>query len=214
MAGEKAYSLPSTAEHTQKQARSLVFRRLAIFTSLSYLLFILTRHAFLAAGFEGYEFKVRAINWLAGAIQVPTESYDNMDPVGVDPRWETFGKLHEYLATAFPLVHAKLSLQKVNTYGLLFEWTGSDTSLKPLLLAAHQGERIWGRGASDDKSGSIGCLSAIESLLERDFQPTRTVVLAYGFDEEASGRQGAQSLGKAMLEIYGENSIAFVVDEG
>ncbi|KAI3619693.1 gly-x carboxypeptidase [Moniliophthora roreri] len=279
MAGEKAYSLSSTAEYAQEQARpksgrSRAFRRLAIFTGLLYLLFVLTRRAFLAAGFKGCghlfaepgkfghgdsklcsqyselvpkknsalwsslgetfdteEFKIRAIDWLAGAIQVPTESYDNMDPVGVDPRWETFSKLHEYLATAFPLVHAKLDLQKVNTYGLLFEWAGSDTSLKPLLLAAHQGttadewnhppysgffdgERIWGRGASDDKSGLIGSLSAIESLLEGGFQPTRTIVLAYGFDEEARGREGAQALGKAMLETYGENSIAFVVDEG
>lgn len=35
--------------------------------------------------------------------------------------------------------HSTLSLNKVNTYGLLFEWTGSDKSLKPILLAAHQG---------------------------------------------------------------------------
>lgn len=37
------------------------------------------------------------------------------------------------------LRHSTLSLTKVNTYGLLFEWTGSDKSLKPVLLAAHQG---------------------------------------------------------------------------
>ncbi|KAK7060895.1 hypothetical protein VNI00_000628 [Paramarasmius palmivorus] len=284
MTGEKAYSLPSAAEHVQEPAQSkswsCVFRRLAVFVGVSYLLFVSLRKALPESGFAGCshllgksgsskhegaqlcsqysellpeknhalweslgeaigteEFKTRAIDWLAGAIQVPTESYDNMDPVGIDPRWETFGKLHEYLATAFPLVHSNLSLKKVNTYGLLFEWTGTDSSLKPLLLAAHQdvvpvdpktvdewthppysghfdGERIWGRGASDDKSGLIGSLTAIESLLERGFQPVRTIVLAYGFDEEASGREGAQSLGKAMLEIYGENSIAFVVDEG
>jgi hypothetical protein len=35
--------------------------------------------------------------------------------------------------------HSTLSLAKVNTYGLLYEWTGSDKSLKPILLAAHQG---------------------------------------------------------------------------
>ena len=32
-----------------------------------------------------------------------------------------------------------LTLTKVNTYGLLYEWKGSDVSLKPLLLTAHQG---------------------------------------------------------------------------
>jgi hypothetical protein len=35
--------------------------------------------------------------------------------------------------------HESLTLTKVNTYGLLYEWKGSDDSLKPLLLAAHQG---------------------------------------------------------------------------
>ena len=35
--------------------------------------------------------------------------------------------------------HAKLELTKVNTYGLIFVWKGSDRALKPLLLAAHQG---------------------------------------------------------------------------
>ena len=68
-----------------------------------------------------------------------------------------------------------------------------------------KGERIWGRGSSDDKSGLVGILfvlipvsvnfvayydrSAIELLVERKFVPTRTVVLAFGFDEETSGPQ-------------------------
>lgn len=38
--------------------------------------------------------------------------------------------------------HAQLNLTKVNTYGLLYEWEGMDTSLKPLLLTAHQGKEI------------------------------------------------------------------------
>ncbi|KAK1232132.1 hypothetical protein PQX77_004733 [Marasmius sp. AFHP31] len=183
------------------------------------------------------EFKLRAVDWLAGAVKIPTESYDNMDPVGVDPRWETFGKFHEYLETAFPLVHSKLALSKHNTYGLLYEWKGTDPSLKPILLMAHQdvvpvepstvdqwtyppyagyydGKRLWGRGSSDDKSGLIGSLSAVETLLETTFQPTRTILLSFGFDEEASGRQGAQSLADHLLNTLGENSVAFIVDEG
>lgn len=36
--------------------------------------------------------------------------------------------------------HTNLKLTKVNTYGLYYEWKGTDESLKPLLLAAHQGE--------------------------------------------------------------------------
>ena len=68
------------------------------------------------------EYKTRAIEWLGGAVRVPyacflflarnrinctprTESYDDMDPVGVDPRWEVFGPFHDYLLHAFPLVY-------------------------------------------------------------------------------------------------------------
>ena len=35
--------------------------------------------------------------------------------------------------------HKSLALTNVNTYGLLYEWKGSDDSLKPLLLTGHQG---------------------------------------------------------------------------
>jgi hypothetical protein len=31
-----------------------------------------------------------------------TESYDDMQPVGVDPRWEIFGEFHKYLARTLP----------------------------------------------------------------------------------------------------------------
>ncbi|KAM5533864.1 hypothetical protein V8D89_012527 [Ganoderma adspersum] len=182
-------------------------------------------------------FKSRAVEWLGGAVRVPTESYDKMGPVGEDKRWDAFGPFHDYLLNAFPLTHSSLELTKVNTYGLVYVWKGSDASLKPLLLLAHQdvvpvnpdtvdewthppysgyfdGERVWGRGSSDDKSGLIGILSSIESLLEAEFQPTRSVVLGFGFDEETSGFHGAASISKYLEKTYGENSFLLLVDEG
>lgn len=104
-----------------------------------------------------------------------------MLPVGKDSRWEVFAPFHEYLLTTFPNVHATLKLTKVNTYGLVYAWEGTDTSLKPLLLTAHQdvvpvnpesvdewthppfsgyfdGERVWGRGAWDDKGHLISIM--------------------------------------------------------
>ncbi|KAG6866575.1 hypothetical protein C0991_002060 [Blastosporella zonata] len=133
-----------------------------------------------AFGTEG--FKAKAVEWIGGAVRVPTESYDDMGAVGEDPRWDAFAPFHDYLLGAFPLVHSTLKLTKVNTYGLIFTWQGSDASLKPLVLMGHQdvvpvnpetvlewtyppysghfdGERVWGRGSSDDKSGLIGALT-------------------------------------------------------
>ena len=89
-----------------------------------------------------------------------------MAPVDEDPRWAQFDFMHRYLLEAFPLLygfvfyryfwimlskscfvslsldhrHTSLDLTKVNTYGLVYRWEGSDSTLKPLLLAAHQGK--------------------------------------------------------------------------
>lgn len=187
--------------------------------------------------FGSSAFKDRAIGWLSGAVQVPTESYDNMDPVGIDPRWDAFGPFHAYLSQNFPLMHSTLQITKVNTYGLVYAWKGSDESLKPLMLTAHQdvvpvdpstvsdwehppysgfydGEIIWGRGSSDDKSALISIMSTIESFLETQFQPARTILLAFGFDEESDGLNGAGKLAEYLLSTYGENAFAAVVDEG
>ncbi|EPS94576.1 hypothetical protein FOMPIDRAFT_1063152 [Fomitopsis schrenkii] len=182
-------------------------------------------------------FLQRAVELLGGAVRIPTQSYDDLGPIGEDPRWDTFGPFHEYLLKAYPRVHTSLKLTKVNTYGLVYVWDGADEALKPLLLAGHQdvvpvnpdtydswthppfsgyfdGKYVWGRGSWDDKSGLIGILTAIELLLEQGFQPTRTIVLAFGFDEEVSGRQGAAALGDYLLSTYGENAFALLVDEG
>jgi Gly-Xaa carboxypeptidase len=53
---------------------------------------------------EKKRFKELAIERLSGLIQIPSESYDNMPPPGQDPRWETMGQVHDYLAVAFPLM--------------------------------------------------------------------------------------------------------------
>ena len=54
----------------------------------------------------------------------------------------------------------------------------------------------------------------METLLENGFQPKRNLVLAFGFDEESSGLQGAASLAKVLEEKYGKDGIALIVDEG
>jgi Gly-Xaa carboxypeptidase len=66
------------------------------------------KHAKLYEEFGGLietdSYKQRAIGWLAGAVQIPTESYDEMGAIGEDPRWEAFAPFHTYLHGAFPLM--------------------------------------------------------------------------------------------------------------
>jgi Gly-Xaa carboxypeptidase len=72
-------------------------------------------------------------------------------------------------------------------------------------------------------------------LLEGGYQPTRSLVIAHGFDEECGGKvvnrlpsssfsftddffggcpQGAMALGKHLEERYGKDSMLMLVDEG
>ncbi|RDX54278.1 carboxypeptidase S [Lentinus brumalis] len=187
--------------------------------------------------FQDFRYKHRAYKALAGAVQVPTESYDDLGPVGEDKRWETFGELHKYLEATFPDVFGKLEVTKVNTYGIVLRWKGSDASLRPVLVTAHQdvvpvepatvhewihppysgyfdGEWIWGRGSCDDKSDLVASLHAIDALLKQGFKPKRTFVWAYGFDEEAAGTEGAGRLATYLEGQYGTHGFELMLDEG
>ncbi|KAJ7657179.1 carboxypeptidase S [Mycena polygramma] len=179
----------------------------------------------------------RAVSQLSAAVQIPTETFDAMGRVGEDVRWESRQPFVEHLKMTFPLIHATLEVTTINTYGLLYIWPGSERSLKPILLMGHydvvpvppstfeqwthppysghfDGENVWGRGSTDDKSGVIGLMTTIEILLEHNFTPARTIVLSFGFDEEAGGRQGAGYLSQDLLRRFGPNSFAMIVDEG
>ncbi|KAF1967688.1 carboxypeptidase S [Bimuria novae-zelandiae CBS 107.79] len=179
----------------------------------------------------------KSIERLSGAVKIPTQSYDDMGDVGIDPRWDIFHSLGNYLEESFPGVFKTLDVEKVNTHGLLLTWKGSDVGLKPTVLMAHQdvvpvpdatinqwthppfsgywdGKFIWGRGASDCKNQLMGILEAVEALVHAGFEPKRTLVLSFGFDEEISGHRGAGELSKTLIKKYGHRGAAVIVDEG
>lgn len=187
--------------------------------------------------FTSKEFEKESILRLSRAIQLPTESYDDMGDIGKDKRWNIMFDFAAYLEATFPHVYKVLQVETVNVHGLLYTWTGTNKTLKPTLLMAHQdvvpvapatvdswtyppfsghydGKYIWGRGSSDCKNSLIAIMEVIEALLVSDFRPQRTIVLAFGFDEEISGRQGAGRLAPFLLDRYGKDSFATIVDEG
>jgi carboxypeptidase PM20D1 len=169
------------------------------------------------------------IEHLSSAIQCRTIAAD--DPS--ESNDVHFLRLHNLLIDAYPRLHQNLTRQTVNGLSLLYEWRGTDPSLEPVLLLAHQdvvpaesehawlhppfaGQvsdgAVWGRGAIDAKGGLIAICQAIEHLLADGFKPTRTVFLAFGHDEEVGGLQGAS----AISEILAERGIRplFISDEG
>lgn len=183
-------------------------------------------------------YRKASIDKMSKAIQVDTQIFDNQPDVADSPElWAKFQGFHDYLEATFPTVYAKLDVAKVNTYGLVFHWKGSDASLKPLMLTAHQdvvpvqkgtldawtyppfeghcdGENIFGRGAMDCKNVLVAIMETLELLIAQDYKPKRGLIAAFGFDEEASGYRGARPIGKYLEETFGADSVYAIVDEG
>ena len=167
---------------------------------------------------------------LAGALRFPTISVLDGSASGYIP----FLDQQRYLEQTYPLVHSRLQRRRIMDYALLYTWQGSDSSLDPVVLMAHQDvvpveeealvewehppfdgvvadDYIWGRGAMDIKCQMIGILDAVEHLLAEDFKPERTVYLAFGHDEEIGGH-GAKEIAN-FLNDQGIH-LAAVLDEG
>ena len=90
----------------------------------------------------------------------------------------------------------------------------ADKWTHPPFNAYFDGSYLWGRGSSDCKTNLIGILSTVEFLLEKDWKPSRTVILAFGFDEETGGFRGAAKIGEYLEDTWGKDGIEFILDEG
>jgi carboxypeptidase PM20D1 len=163
---------------------------------------------------------------LSAALRFETISYDE----GSDAA--PFESFRTWLVATYPRFHTVARRTVVGGGTLIYEWTGSDPSLPPMVLMAHQDvvpvpqpERwahppfsgaiadgsIWGRGALDDKSALIAILEAAESVIAAGHTPVRSVIFIFGHDEEVGGagaRAAAESLANAKVKA------AFVLDEG
>jgi carboxypeptidase PM20D1 len=168
---------------------------------------------------------------LSQALQIKTVSFGDTLPIDT----AEFLKFRAFMETTYPLMHAHLEKQSFNLFSYVFKWKGKDTVAKPYVLMAHtdvvpveavaeskwtypsfsgkiEKDTIWGRGAVDDKSSAIAIMEAVEALLRDGFVPERTVYLAFGHDEEISGKRGANVFSKWFKEQ--KISPALVVDEG
>ena len=172
-----------------------------------------------------------ALQRFIGAIQIPTESQSG----GERPNQPVMQKMRDYLQQNFPKVHTTMQREVLTDGALLFTWKGRDSSLKPAILMGHMdvvpvpaealplwkhppysGEVaegfIWGRGTFDDKIHVLSLLEAAETLIARRFMPARTILFAFGDDEENGGKYGAQTIVKLLQQRSVQPE--FVIDEG
>lgn len=188
---------------------------------------------------ESVAYQQEIINKLSGIIQIPSESYDDLGPIGKDERWDIFFQVEDYIKASYPTVFRNVKLDHANTHGLILTWEGSvpPSEAKPILMLAHQdvvpvlaenvkdwthppynghfdGEIIWGRGATDDKGYLISIIESLDLLIRSGFKPKRTVILAFGCDEEISGENCGRPISDFLHEQYGDDGIYLIMDEG
>jgi carboxypeptidase PM20D1 len=167
---------------------------------------------------------------LASIIQCETVSMLDDNPASRRPFYELQLKLHEM----YPRLHATLEQMIFNDFTLLYTWKGKNPDLPAAVFMAHQDVvpaapdsleeweyppfsgavadgYVWGRGTLDIKSQVIGLMESVESLLKTDYQPERTIYLAFGHDEEIGGTGT-----KAVVDWFAQREIhpGVVLDEG
>ena len=168
---------------------------------------------------------------LSQAIRIPTVSFDTPHPDSESH----IPELHKLLESSFPLVHTTLKKEIVAGSSLLYTWQGSDASLAPVLLVAHMdvvpieagteskwthppfsGDiadgYIWGRGALDMKHVVMAIMEGAENLLKTGYRPKRTILIAFGHDEEVGGYAGASNI-VALLKERHVHAL-YSIDEG
>ncbi|KAJ3175799.1 hypothetical protein HDU87_005793 [Geranomyces variabilis] len=192
---------------------------------------------------KNVEWRSAAAERLAAAVRINTETFDylrDLPPPEKGDDVEDRKGLTEFrlwLEKTYPLVHKHLHLDVVNRYALLYRWQGTDEASKPLVLCSHMdtvpvpkssldqwiyppfsgkidGEYIWGRGSVDTKNTLVAIVEAAELLLSQDFKPERTVIFAFGYDEEISGYNGAKYLADALFALGLKDNVELLVDEG
>lgn len=173
----------------------------------------------------------RVASHLAEAVRCATISHQ--DPEKFDP--QPFAELRGVFERLYPRLHAALRREIVSDHSLLYTWEGTDRSLRPALLMGHldvvpvelgtegnwthppfsgaiEDGFVWGRGTLDTKGSVVAILEAVEALVGEGYRPKRTVFLAFGHDEEVSGRRGAKAI--AELLRLRRVELEWVLDEG
>ena len=172
-----------------------------------------------------------AVEHLAQAIRFETVSHQQLEKID----YSAFSNFKSFLRLTYPEVFSNLVIQEVSQHSLLIQWEGANKQLKPVLFEAHydvvpiedgtiqdwkhppfsgviEDGYLWGRGSLDDKVSVIASLEAMEQLLKEGYTPERTLIFAFGHDEEIGGKNGAHK----MAEYLNKKNIEleYVIGEG
>ena len=146
------------------------------------------------------EFARLAAARLSKAVQVKTESFDDLPMNATDPRFDKHYKFSEFLESEYPkLFSDPIKHEYVNTHGHLFTWKGSNEKLAPILLMAHI-DTVPVLGATLDQ----WTFPPFEGKVSVDATPETPGTWIWG--------RGSSDCKNSLLGIY--NAVERLVDEG
>jgi carboxypeptidase PM20D1 len=169
---------------------------------------------------------------LAEAVRFQTVSFG--DGIKEQKKDAALDEMRAWMEQTYPNFHRAARREQIGE-SLLFTWPGKNADLPPVLLMAHMDvvpivpgtEKdwthapfsgdiadgfVWGRGTIDDKGSLIALLEAAEALAGSGFTPERTVMFAFGQDEEVGGGEGNAQIAKLLASR--NVHFAWVLDEG
>ncbi len=169
---------------------------------------------------------------LAAAVRFKTISYGGGKLE--DQKNAQLDALRDWMEQTYPAFH-KAATREIIGKSLLFTWRGKNPNAAPILLMAHMdvvpvvpgtehdwqhqpfsGDIsdgfVWGRGSIDDKGCLITILDAAERLAAQGFTPERTIMFAFGQDEEVGGNEGNANVAKVLAAR--RVHLSWVLDEG
>ena len=175
----------------------------------------------------GYRAGDDAVERFQEMLRVPTISHE--DPTQVDRA--PFENWVPTLRRLFPKVFDICELTMIDEFGILLRWPGTDPTLDPVVLMAHQdvvpveGQawtydpfaaevhdgQIWARGSLDTKNIAAGIFEAAEHLIEQGYVPPRDVWYFSSNGEEVAGPAAADAV--AWLREHDIHPY-LVMDEG
>lgn len=190
----------------------------------------LTSEPSIAINVKGQPFDSGALEHLAQSTTIPVIGYDDANNDSINH--QNILNFHAWVRSTYPAVAKFAKFDIINQHSLLITIKGKSSKAAAMFLGHFDvvptpdsaewkyppfhgtivKDTLWGRGALDDKNVIIALLEAAEYSLQKGLHFNRTLIFAFGHDEETGGKNGAGAIAKHLID--NKIPVSFIADEG
>jgi carboxypeptidase PM20D1 len=189
-----------------------------------------TQPAILVDGKEYLAIQTSALEHLAQSTTIPVIGYDDANNDSINH--QTILNFHQWVKSTYPLIAKNAKWEIINQHSLLITLKGQSNKAAAMFLGHFDvvptpdsanwkykpfkgtidRDTLWGRGALDDKNVIVALLEAAEYSLSKGLRFNRTLIFAFGHDEETGGKNGAAAIAHHLIKH--KIPVSFIADEG